>query len=119
MKITDLKLKAARELAEKHGYTELYVNDKGEFFTSQNYAAMSVNNDKAKWAKVELIAVVEKEQKATTDLQKTAEVLAEIEAATEVAVVEAIAKAEAEGKNRKSVIFSAEKKIESLSKNAQ
>jgi len=119
MKITDLKLKAARELAEKHGYTELYVNDKGEFFTSPNFAALSVKYDKTKWSKVELIAVVEKEQKTTTDLQKAAELIAIIEAATDVAEIEAIAIAEAEGKNRVSVIEAAARKIESISNNAQ
>ena len=119
MKITAIQLKQARELAEKHGYTELYINDKGELFTSANLSALSVGHDKDKWAKIDLIAVVEKEEKSTTGLQNAAELITEIEAATEVAVVEAIAKAETEGKNRKSVIFSAEKKIESLSKNAQ
>ena len=119
MKISDAKLKAGRDLADKHGYTELYVNDKGEFFTSPNFAALSVNYDKTKWSKVELIAVVEKEQKTTTDLQKAAELIAIIEAASEVTEIEAIAKAEAEGKNRVSVIEAAAKKIESLSNNAQ
>jgi len=119
MKITALQLKQARELAEKHGYTELYINDKGEHFTSANLSALSVGHDKDKWAKIDLIAVVEKEEKSTTDLQNAAELIAMIEAATEVEAIEAIAKAESEGKNRKSVIFSAEKKIESLSKNAQ
>ena len=119
MKITALQLKQARELAEKHGYTELYINDKGEHFTSANLSALSVGHDKDKWAKIDLIAVVEKEEKSTTDLQKAAELIAMIEAATEVEAIEAIAKAEAEGKNRVSVIEAAAKKIESLSKNAQ
>lgn len=116
MKITDAKQKEAIALAKKHGYKQLFINVDGEFFTNANFAAMSVKNDKEAWAKVDL-GVEVKAEKATNDLGKAADVIAAIEAATEVAAVEAIAKAEAEGKNRKSVIDAATKKIESFSKN--
>jgi hypothetical protein len=118
MKITEAQLKRARELAAKHGCKELFINEKGEFFTSQNYAALSVKNNKEKWTKVELGNDV-KVEKTTTDLEKAAEVIAKIEASTEVSAIELIVKAESEGRNRKSVIDAGAKKIESLSKNAQ
>jgi hypothetical protein len=118
MKITEAKRKEALELAKKLSCKELFINVDGEFFTNQSHAANSVKNDKEKWAKVDLGIEVEP-QKTTNDLGKAADVIAAIEAATEVSVIEAISKAEAEGKNRKSVIDAAAKKIESLSNNAQ
>ncbi len=118
MKITESQQKQARELAEKHGCKELYLNDKGEFFTSENYAAMSVSNDKEKYLKLS-IGIEVNAEKSTNDLGKAADVILEIEAATDVEAIEAILIAEAEGKNRKSVIDAGAKKIESLSKNAQ
>ena len=118
MKISDELLNAGRELAEKHGYTELYVNDNGEFFTVKNFAILSVKNDNAKWAKIDLVAVVEKTEKTTTDLQKASEVIAEIEGATDMVIVEAIMKAEAEGKNRKSVIEAGKNKLKVIAERA-
>jgi hypothetical protein len=118
MNITESQRKQARELAAKHGYKELYLNDKGELFTSQNHASMSVNNDKEKYQKLS-IGIEVNTEKATNDLGKAADVITEIEAATDVDAIEAILIAETEGKNRKSVIDAGAKKIESLSKNAQ
>ena len=110
MKITENKIKEGRELAAKHGFKQLFVNEKGEFFSNKNYADMSVNYDKDKIVEVPLTGSVT-EEKTTTDLDKAADVIVHIEAATEVSVVEAILKAETEGKNRATVVKAAIKKL--------
>ena len=126
MKISEDKLKEGRELAEKHGFKELFVNEKGEFFTNKSFAAMSVNYDKEQFAEVDLSEAGSRktEEKATNastgsatnDLGKAVEA---IEVATEVEVVEAIMKAETEGKNRKSVIEAAVKKLLTFKKETE
>ena len=116
MKIKDSTRKKAVELTGKYGYKQLFVNDKDEFFTNKSNAANSVGNDKERYAEVELgLPVV---AKTTTDLDSAA-VIAQINACESAADVEAIMKAEAEGKNRKSVIASGTKKIQSLEKKAE
>jgi len=129
MKISEDKLKEGRELAEKHGFKELFVNEKGEFFTNKSFAAMSVNYDKEQFAEVDLSEAGSRktEEKATNastgsatnDLGKAVEVIEAIEVATEVEVVEAIMKAETEGKNRKSVIEAAVKKLLTFKKETE
>lgn len=118
MEISKDKQKEAIALAKKHGYKQLFINVDGEFFTNANFAAMSVKNDKEAWAKVDLGSEIVAE-KGTNDLGKVADVILAIVAATKVAAVEAIVKAETEGKNRKTVIDAGTNKIESLSKTAQ
>ncbi len=113
MKITaDIKAKAA-ELAEKHGFDELFVNAKGEFFTSKSNAANSVDGNKEKYAQVHL-GVAGSGERTTTDLDKAADVIAQIEAAEDKEGVEAILEAESEGKNRKTVIEAALKKVKAF-----
>jgi hypothetical protein len=58
MKVSDNLRKKAVEIAEKHSLKEIWVNDKGEFFTTENNAANSVSNVKEKWAKIALETVV-------------------------------------------------------------
>ena len=53
MQVTDGQRQQANELAEKYGHKELWVNDSGEFFTTANHAAISVGNDRGRWAKVD------------------------------------------------------------------
>ncbi|MEL3904450.1 MAG: hypothetical protein P1P63_04995 [Treponemataceae bacterium] len=118
MKITNEIKKRAQEVAEKNGLNVVFVNDKGEFFSNENFAALSVKSDKQKYAKIEVAAVSDNsdEKKGTNDLDTVAEVVAAIEAATEVEAVEAILKAETEGKNRKTVLEAGAKKIAQLTK---
>jgi hypothetical protein len=125
MKISEDKLKEGRKLAKDFGFKELYVNVDGEFFTNKSFAAMSVKYDKEQFAEVDLTgtstggstsspngsATNASTGSATNDLGKAADVIAAIEVAPEAEVVEAILKAESEGKNRKSVIDAAQKKI--------
>ena len=59
------------------------------------------------------------DEKGTNDLGTVAEVITSIEAAESVEDVEAILKAEAEGKNRKKILEDGEKKITELTKNEE
>ena len=129
MKISEDKLKEGRELAAKHKFTKLFVNVFGEFFTNPSYAAMSVKYDKEKFAEVPLTSDQSQSQStekatnastgsATNDLGKAADVIAAIEAAIGGEAVVAIMKAEAEGKNRKSVIDAGKKKLDAIAQAA-
>lgn len=109
MKISEDKRKEGLKLAKEFGFKELFVNEKGEFFTNKSYASISVGNDKDKFAEVELGGRTE--EKKTNDLDKATDVIAHIEAATKIEVVEAILKAETEGKNRATVVKAAGKKL--------
>ncbi|MDR1459157.1 MAG: hypothetical protein LBI60_02975 [Bacteroidales bacterium] len=53
MNISKKKAAEARKIKAEHGYKEIYVNDKGEFFSIENYALLSVNGDKKRYMKVE------------------------------------------------------------------
>lgn len=113
MKISDKIRKQAAELAEKHNLSNLFVNNKGEFFTEVCHAANSVGGDKKKYAQVPLnIAVAD--EKSTTDLETAKEVIEKIEASDDIQSVKAILTAELEGKKRKSVLQAADQKIKSL-----
>lgn len=120
MEISKDKLLEGQKLAKKHGYKQLFVNAKGEFFTEKSFAFMSVGNNADDIAEVPLVGEVESEGKsegkATNDLAKAADVIAAIDAAETVEAVEDIKKAELEGKNRKSVIEAVEKKLETFKK---
>lgn len=119
MKISEDKLKEGRKLAKEFGFKELFVNETGEFFTNKSFASMSVNYDKEKFAEVPLAGDEKPEtEKATNDLGKAADVIAAIESATSSNEVIAILDAEAEGKNRKSVIDAGNKKLAAISKAA-
>lgn len=117
MKVTDKIRKQAAELAEKHGLTQVWVNEKGEFFSNVSHAANSVGGNKEKYAVLMFSAA--QETTATNDLGKAADVIAAIEAAADTEAVQAILKAEQEGKNRKSVIEAAEKKLTALAAKQQ
>ncbi len=112
MKLTDKIRKQAAELAQKHGFSQLWVNEKGEFFSNQSYAVHSVGGDKSKWTEVPIGVAVE--TNATNDLGKAADVIAAIEKAETAEEVRAILDAEVAGKNRKSVIEAGDKKLISL-----
>lgn len=122
MKISEEKLKEGRKLAKEFGFKELFVNEIGEFFTNKSFAAMSVGYDKEKFAEVPLAgedtSTASVTEKATNDLGKAADVIAAIEAAISSDEVIAILKAEAEGKNRKSVIDAGNKKLAAIAKAA-
>jgi predicted transcriptional regulator len=115
MKITKAILKKAAEVAEKHNYSRLYANDKGELFTLKSNASNSVDGKKDRYAEVPLAKAIN-EDKSTTDLDKVEDVLKQIEAAETEEQVAKIVDAESEGKNRKTVIEAGTKKLESFTK---
>lgn len=118
LKITSETKKRAQEVAEKNGLSVIFVNDKGEFFSNENFAALSVKSDKSKYAKIEVVAVdsFSEDGKGTNDLGTVTDVVSAIEAAETVDAVEAIVKAEKEGKNRKTILEAGAKKIALLTK---
>lgn len=118
LKITSETKKRAEDVATKNGLSMIFVNDKGEFFSNENFAALSVKSDKSKYAKIEVVAVSDdsEPEKSTNDLGTATEVVAAIESAESVDAVEAIVKAEKEGKNRKTVLEAGAKKITQLTK---
>ena len=120
MKITNEIKKQAAEVAEKNRLNVVFVNERGEFFSSENFVALSVKGDKAKYAKIEVDIVSDDEnEKGTNDLGEVDEVITSIQAAESVEEVEAILKAEAEGKNRKTILEAGAKKINELTKSEE
>jgi hypothetical protein len=123
MEITKDKLQEGRELAKKHGFKKLFLNEKGEFFTDKGLALMSVERNADKVAEVPLAGGGEGEEKgegkATNDLAKAADVIAAIEAAETHDAVVAILDAESAGKNRKTVIDAGNKRLEAIAEAAQ
>lgn len=117
LKITSETKKRAEEVAKKNGLNVIFVNDKGEFFSNENFASLSVKADKSRYAKIEAVVIdFLDDEKGTNDLGTVAEVVAAIEVAETVETVEAIIKAETEGKNRKTVLEAGAKKITQLTK---
>lgn len=105
--------KEAQALAKKYGYKELFVNESGEFFTSANLAAVSVGNDKEKYAEVQLGSTAQSNQGKVTD---AASLILAIDACATTDEVNALLEEEKSGKNRKTVIDACEKKLELLNK---
>ncbi|WP_418894699.1 hypothetical protein [Limibacterium fermenti] len=111
LKISKETRAKAIQTAKDNGLSSIFVNDKGEFFSNENFARLSVDQKVDRYAKIDVLTVDTDEKKGTNDTGTVTEVVAAIEAATDIASVEAILKAENEGKGRKTVIEAAEKKI--------
>ncbi|MEA4916549.1 hypothetical protein [Proteiniphilum sp.] len=120
LQVTKEQMKRANDVAKANGLETVFMNEKGEFFSNKNFAALSVEGDKNRYVKIDVSPESgdsEKEEgKKTNDLGPAGEVVAAIEAATDVDAVEAILTAEKAGKNRKTVLEAAEKKIKGLTK---
>jgi hypothetical protein len=105
MEISEKKKKEALELKAKYGYKDIYINEKGEFFSTENYAKMSVAGDKKKYAKVEEGTVTNK------TVQKNAnELIKEVATIEDLEVLENLIKDE----TRKTVIDAIERRIVEL-----
>ncbi|MDL2314770.1 hypothetical protein LJC16_00745 [Bacteroidales bacterium OttesenSCG-928-C19] len=118
MNVTEEIKKKAAEIAGKRRIKTLFVNSRNEFFTEESYAANSVKGNKDNYTKIDTSAIVDSE-KATTDdaFSGTAfELIERIEASESVEDIQEILTAEQAGKQRKTVIATAEKRIEELSK---
>ena len=107
MKITKEQKENGIEIGQKLGQSKMYINEKGEYFTNENFAKNSVGSDKEKFGTIEVTAEVVTEEK-TTELGTA------IESATELESVQAILDAEKAGKSRKSVLEAGAKKIETF-----
>ena len=59
MKISEEIRNKGQELAEQMKVSVLYVNEKGEFFSSENLAQLSVKGDKKKYEKLDFTPIVE------------------------------------------------------------
>lgn len=99
----------ALEIGRRHKLSKVWVNDRGEVFSEEQYAKASVGSDKDKFTSVEVTAEVK--EKGTNDLGNVTEVTAAIEAAETAEAVQAILDAELAGKNRKTVLEAAKNKL--------
>jgi len=110
LKITTEQKNKGIELGRKLGQSKMWINEKGEYFTSENFAFHSVSNDKEKVGTIEVTAETVKEEK-TNVLGKADDLIAAIEAAETAEAVQAIIDAENEGKKRTTVLEAGAKKL--------
>jgi hypothetical protein len=113
LKITTEQKNKGVELGRKLGQSKMWINEKGEYFTNENFASLSVGNDKEKVGVIEVTAEAVKEDK-TNELGTATEIIAAIEAAADAEAVQAIIDAENEGKKRKTVLDAGAKKLETF-----
>lgn len=113
MKATKEQVAKAAEIASKCGANKVFVNKKGEYFTNENYAAMSVGGSKEEYCEIVVTPVAEASE---PDLAAaTAEqLIAAAKAATESAQVQTILDAEKAGKGRKTVLEACDAKLKEL-----
>ena len=102
----------AQEIGRRIKASKVWVNVTGEEFSEEQYAKASVGGDKEKFAGVEITAEVK--ERATNDLGSVQDVLVAIEAADSGEAVQAIIDAELSGKNRKTVLEAADKKLKTI-----
>lgn len=112
MKANKSQIENAATIGKDNDVDIVYVNIKGEFFTNENLASLSVNGVKSKYTKIDISIIAPKET-ATNDLQTIDEILEQINNAT-LEETEAIYTAELEGKNRDAILDACEKKFETL-----
>lgn len=117
--ITKEQKEKAIAIGRKHNVEKVFINDKGEFFTVENYARLSVNSDKEKIAIVSVTALSSSEKKQknenqTTEANTVAELISAIESASDASEVQDIIKAESNGLKRSSVLKAAGERIKQL-----
>lgn len=108
-KATAKQIEAGKDIAAKLKKDVLYINEAGEYFTSENLAQLSVKGDKNKYQKLDYSTVL-------TESNTETEELAEINALQTVDEVHAILDLELEGAGRESVIEACEARIKELQK---
>lgn len=106
MKITDEQRTKGQELAKQMRTDVLYVNETGEYFTSENLAQLSVAGDKKKYQKLDFAPAVDEE-----DLEVTIELIKSLETVEEV---QTILDAELEGAGDAELIAACEARIAEL-----
>lgn len=102
-KATTEQIKEAQVIATRLGVSTLYVNDKGEFFSSENAALQSVEGDSQRLQIVEARKAVAGNE-ADEDGDDLALELAEIKALNTVDDVDAMLSVEEEGANRAVIV---------------
>lgn len=110
MKITEETRQRGKELAGELKASVLFVNDKNEFFTSENLASLSVSGNKAKFQKLDFVI------QETKDLEVTIEVIEGLETIEEV---QAILDAEIIGAGDAAIMDACEARIAELKKDAE
>lgn len=113
LKITTEQKNKGIEIGRKLGQSKMWINEKGEYFTSENFALISAGSNKDKIGLIEVTAEVEKSE-GTTETSTAAELIAAIDAATDVVDVQAILDAENAGKKRKTVLDAGATRIVTL-----
>lgn len=63
MQVTKAIKEKAAAVAKQHKLTEIYVNNKGEFFSAENAASISVNGKKEDFARIAVNTVVVNDDK--------------------------------------------------------
>ena len=120
LQVTKDQMKRANDVAKANELATVFMNDKGEFFSNKNFAALSVEGNKDRYVKIDVSPEIGDSGKAkggsTNDLGTSGEVVSAIEAATELEAVYAILTAEKAGKARKTVLEASEKRIKQLTK---
>lgn len=110
MKISEETKQRGEELASDLKVGVLYVNDKNEFFTSENLAALSVSGNKTKYQKLDFGIQETQELKVTVE---------KIEALESIEEIQAILDAEIEGAGDAEIMEACESRIAELKKDAE
>ncbi len=112
LKITDKTRQKGLKIAQKNNLNVVYVNDKGEFFSTENLAALSVKGDKEKYTKIEV-----SEEPTTHKDSSNMDVIVEIAAAKDVEQVQEILNTEkARPEIRQEIIDACYKRMDELKK---
>ena len=106
MKVTAKQVESGKDIAAKLKTNVLYINEAGEYFTSENLAQLSVYGDKKKYQKLDYSTTA-----VSTD---ETEELTEIAALQTVDEVQAILDLELEGAGREAIIKACEARIKEL-----
>ena len=107
MKATKEQIEKGKGIAIKLKTDTLFINEKGEYFTSENRAQLSVKGDKQKYQKLDYST-------SFTAADAESEELAEIKALKTVDEVQTILDLELEGAGRETIIKACEDRIAEL-----
>lgn len=107
MKATNKQIEEGKAIAKQLKTDTLFINENGEYFTSENLAQLSVNGDKKKYQKLDYSTSFTAEDAQTEEL-------AEIKALQTIDEVQVILDLELEGAGRETIINACEDRIAEL-----
>jgi hypothetical protein len=122
MKATNQQKEKAKQYAKNFGAKHIFLNNKGEYFTSENYAAISVKNNTSRYIKIDCSSALAEDDKSANTTQtnntdkQAAEVLKSVEQCTCLEDLEVIYNTEQQGNKRPAVLEACEEKLNELSK---